>query len=449
MIKITLHLPKTQKQTKKLSDVINPLPDTLTKYQDEEVTVITTTEEEYPFTISGDLLKQLPELLYEIGQPITFNTTSIKCNKNVVTKALFSSTCSFYCLLNQMLYNPFNLYSKDEYKSLILNVYTLSKKLHANIKLNNPTMYNEYIHQKDYSFLDNEDLYIKNIKTQPNLHNKNREYLALLNQILNQARKKYITFPAIDIIGPHITVDFYIPCVTGYDKNLNFYNKILNSIKEIDLKDKTFGNNNVGNLVSINNRINALYNYFLTTQAKIDIDNIFKKEDVIETSTPYINKARCFSYPSTVNPDPIIVSDIKRANIVKEKHLTTMLSSTFIFEKYLSTLTNFITTDSQVHTEILNLLIYGTYIISLLNGQPNISFKRRYDTRIKVEDNLTLYFCTSRLTVAPNFKTHLLKNPKLFNTHDAFLPMFLNSSLASTVSKVKTNNLLLTKMGKK
>lgn len=449
MTKITLLLPKTQKETKKLSDVINPLPATLTKYQDEEVTLITTTDKEYPFTISGDLLRQLPELLYEIGQPITFNTMSIKCNKNVVTKALSLSTSPFSCLLNQLLYNTFKLHSKDQYKSLILNVFTLSKKLHANISLDNPTIYNEYIHQKDYSFLDNEQLYIRKVKPQANLHTKNQEYLTLLNQILNQTSKKYITFPAIDIIGPHITVDFYIPCITGYDKNLNFYNKILNSVKEIDLTDKTFGNTNVGNVLSINTRINNLYNYFLTTQAKIDIDNIFKKEDVIETSTPYINKARCFTYPSTVKPDPLIVSDIKQGNIVKEKHLTTMLSSTFIFEKYLSTLTNFITTDSQIHTEILNLLIYGTYIVSLLNNQHNTSFKRRYDTRIKIEDNLTLYFCTSRLTIGPNFKTDLLKNPKLFNANDAFLPMFLNSSVASTVSKPKANNLLLTKMGKK
>lgn len=457
MESLVLHLPKILSKKKiKFSELFDQsftLPDAYNKYREEECTIITTTEAVHPFSlkpshINEDLLELLSFAGYTL-YPNDQNIISINNKKLFSTLAYDSSLFDRLCKRHDFVSEnrSIHLYCKED-KDKDLNIEIVYEKIHDIYMYTDHPDYQKECSSGNFSFLNGHNLSVKKERTSSIL-NLLPKYKQLYDKIYLSQFTGKINFNPASIVGPHVSFSYYIPNTLSYEKNMSFFHNILESIKEIDLKDPHFNkSSSLGKPVSINKRINLLYNYFLTTSAKQDIDNVFGEDPVIDSNNKYSDKYTCFSPAGgTVHPDPVALSYIKRASFTKDQDISTILDNTFIFEKYLSSITSFISTDNDVHTSIINLLIYGTYLHNINTKTPNNTFKRTYDVRIKILEDNILYFNTCFITLKTNFKQHILSNSSLFNPVTSFYPMFYNSNKI-TQKQTTDKNFILKSMGK-
>lgn len=446
---LVLHLPKIQKkEVKKLYELFepDPLPDTLKKYRGEECVVLSTTEETYPFSLK-------PEHIDSLYNILSFNDTTFILNESnilhVKNKKLFKALCEIP-KLNYFLEDIENKSLRCYCKEDPLKDFDISFNLrnnYSNIVFINTAEHQKEVDYSDYTCLQGLNFYLTKVRDKTIALNLLPAYLSIFEKKYKSQFTGAINFHPISIVGPHINFSYYIPNTLGYDKNMDFYHRVFESVKEIDLKDPGYNKSaSLAKPISINKRLNTLYNYFLSTTAKQDIDNIFGKGAVIDSNNQYSDKYRQFSYPNKTSPDPIAFSNLKRAAFTKDNELSTVLNSSFIFEKYLANLTSFITTDSTVNTELLNLLIYGAYIHNMNSNTPQSTFQRSYCVRIKTTDTQTLYYSSCTITLSTDFKKHLLSNSSLFNTNTAFIPMFVPAAVIP--KKTGKENYLIKNMAK-
>jgi len=447
---LVLHLPKIQKkEVKKLYELFepDPLPDALKKYRGEECILLSTTEETYPFSLK-------PEHVDSLYNILSFNDTTFLLGQSnilhVKNKKLFKALCEIPKLnyfLEEIENRSLMFYCKEDHLKDFNLTFNVRTNYSSIIFLNSSEHQNEADYG-DYTSLQGLNFYLTKVRDKNLTSNLLPAYLSIFEKKYKSQFTGIINFDPISIVGPHINFSYYIPSTLGYDKNMDFYHRVFESIKEIDLKDSGYTKSaSLAKPISINKRVMALYNYFLTTKAKQDIDAIFGKNPIIDSNNQYSDKYRCFSYPTKTTPDPIAFSNLKRATFTKDNELSTVLNKSFIFEKYLANITNFITTDSLENTELINLLIYGTYLHNLNSNSPQSTFQRGYCVRIKTTDTQTLYYSTCTITLSTDFKKHLLSKSSLFNTNSAFVPMFI-PVVTTTPKKMAKENYLIKNMAK-
>lgn len=446
MESLLLHLPKIQsKKTIKFSELFNdtnPLPDAYKKYQREGCTIITTTKELYPFSlkhthIDADLLSLVSHAGYTLYPP---DISVIESAPKVIS-ALRDNFKDMLRIYNYAL--PFydsSLYCKeDPLKDITFDIYN------GDIQDIYFTNTGNSIFKADLSILDGHSFSFKKEKAKTGIA-LIPKYQDLYNKLYKSQFTGVINFTPASIVGPHITFSYYIPNTLGYEKNMNFYHAIFESIKEIDLKDPNYSKvANIAKPLSINKRLNALYNYFLTTDAKKKIDDLLGEDPVLDSSNKHCDKYTCFNSVNTsVNPHPVALSYIKQASFVDDNKLSIILDNSFIFEKYISSIANFISTDNPIHTSIINLLIYGTYIHNINTKAHNDTFKRTYNVRMKLTKDTMFYFSSCNITLKNKFKQDLLSNTNLFNIKTSFFPMFY--TIPANSSGPKEKNFILKHM---